>query len=70
MFDAIVFASTDLGFVARAARKEDDAGQMRLTKIGHLDPRHNLPKFNMPLELGLFPGSKQSPLHSFGLILR
>ena len=75
MFDAIVFAITDLGFVARPAREEDDAGEVRLTKIQriieeckygvhdisavHLDPRHNLPRFNMPLALRLFPGCKR-----------
>jgi len=33
MFDAIVFAITDLGFVARSAREEDDGGEFRLAKI-------------------------------------
>lgn len=75
MFDAIVFAITDLGFVARSAREDDDAGEFRLAKIQriiaeckfgvhdisavHLDAQHGLPRFNMPLELGLFLGCKQ-----------
>jgi len=33
MFDAIVFAVTDLGFVARSARQEDDGGEFRLAKM-------------------------------------
>jgi hypothetical protein len=74
IFDAIVFAITDLGFLARSAREEDDGGETRLAKIQRmigeckygvhdlsaveLDPRNNLPRFNMPLELGLFLGCK------------
>jgi hypothetical protein len=75
MFDAIVFAITDLGFVARSAREEDDGGEFRLAKIQRtieqcrygvhdisaveLDSTHHLPRFNMPLELGLFLGCKR-----------
>ena len=75
MFDAIVFAITDLGFVARSAREEDDGGEFRLAKIQRiieqcrygvhdisavmLDSSHKLPRFNMPLELGLFLGCKR-----------
>jgi hypothetical protein len=75
MFDAIVFTITDLGFVARSAREEDDAGDFRLAKIQRiieeckygvhdisaveLDTKHKLPRFNMPLELGLFLGCKR-----------
>ena len=33
IFDVIVFAITDLGFVARSAREEDDGGEFRLAKI-------------------------------------
>ncbi|BDC52708.1 hypothetical protein F183_A50230 [Bryobacterales bacterium F-183] len=75
MFDAIVFAITDLGFVARSAREEDDGGDFRLAKIQRiieqcrygvhdisavkLDTKYKLPRFNMPLELGLFLGCKR-----------
>lgn len=75
IFDAIVFAITDLGFVARSAREEDDAGEFRLAKIQRiieqctygvhdissveLDRQYKLPRFNMPLELGLFLGCKR-----------
>lgn len=75
MFEAIVFAVADLGFVARCAREEDDAGEVRLSKIERmieecrfgindlsaveLDTVTGLPRFNMPLELGLFLGCKR-----------
>lgn len=75
IFDAIVFAITDLGFVARSAREEDDAGDFRLAKIQRiiqeckfgihdisavrLDKKSGLPRFNMPLELGLFLACKR-----------
>lgn len=75
IFDAIVFAITDLGFVARSAREEDDGGEIRLAKIQRiieeckygvhdisavkLDGKHQLPRFNMPFELGLFLGCKR-----------
>ncbi|MCC6591247.1 MAG: hypothetical protein IT168_31465 [Bryobacterales bacterium] len=75
IFNAIVFAVYDLGFVARCALEEDDAGDYRLAKIERiieecrfgindlsavaLDAVTNLPRFNMPLELGLFFGCKR-----------
>ena len=34
MFEAIVFAVADLGFVARCAREEYDAGEVRLSADG------------------------------------
>ena len=74
IFSAIVFAVIELGFVARCARETDDSGEVRLAKIERiieeckfgihdisevgLDPVNNLPRFNMPLELGLFFGCK------------
>ena len=75
IFDAIVFAITDLGLVARSAREEDDGSEFRLAKIQRiieqckygihdisavkLDAKHKLPRFNMPLELGLFLGCRR-----------
>ena len=75
ILDGIVFAITDLGFVARSAREQDDGGEVRLAKIERiieqckygihdlsaveLDPINNLPRFNMPLELGSFLGCKR-----------
>ena len=75
IFSAIVFAVYDLGFVARCSLEDDDAGEIRLTKIQRiieecrygindlstvtLDSVTGLPRFNMPLELGLFLGCKR-----------
>lgn len=75
LFDALVFAVHDCGFVARGAREEDDSSRVRLEKlldiIGEcrfgihdlsrvtLDSKNHLPRFNMPLELGIFLGAKR-----------
>ena len=75
IFNAIVFAVYDLGFVARCSLEEDDAAEPRLSKIERmieecpfgindlsavaLDAISNLPRFNMPLELGLFLGCRR-----------
>ncbi|HEX3743884.1 MAG TPA: hypothetical protein VHW09_08135 [Bryobacteraceae bacterium] len=75
IFTAIVFAVYELGFVARCSLEDDDAGEVRLTKIQRiieecrygindlstvtLDTVTGLPRFNMPLELGLFLGCKR-----------
>ena len=74
ILNAIVFAIRDLGFVARCSLEVDDAGEARLAKIIRLIERcaygihdissiglgtsTNLPRFNMPLELGLYLGCK------------
>jgi hypothetical protein len=74
IFDAIVFAVHYLGFVARCALEVDDASEARLAKITRiikrctygihdisfvgLDAGTSLPRFNMPLELGLYLGCK------------
>ena len=75
MRDAIVFTVFDCGYVARCALEIDDASDARIEKIGRiiadskfgvhdicrteLDPDTNLPRFNMPLELGMFLGAKR-----------
>ena len=75
LFDAIVFAVHDCGFVARCALEEGDASQVRIDKIYNiiedcrygihdisrteLDEVSRLPRFNMPLELGIFLGAKR-----------
>ena len=75
ILDAIVFAIYGLGFVARSAREFDDGAEVRLAKIQRiieecrygihdisnvrLDEKTGLPRFNMPLELGLFLGCKR-----------
>lgn len=72
---ALVFTVHDCGFVARCAREIEDSGQVRLDKIYDLisqsrfgihdlsrtglDKVHGLPRFNMPLELGIFLGAKR-----------
>jgi len=74
VFNAIVFTIHDLGFTARCARERDDASENRLDKImGIIDQckyaihdlsradrnSKDLPRFNMPFELGLFLGCKK-----------
>jgi hypothetical protein len=74
LFDAIVFAVNDCGFVARCALEEDDGSQVRVQRIYEIiaacrlgihdlsrvevDKTTRLPRFNMPLELGAFLGAK------------
>jgi len=74
LLDALVFAVHDCGFVARCAQEIRDTGQVRIDKIvklieqckfgihdisrTELDPKTRLPRFNMPLELGIFLGAK------------
>ena len=75
IFNAIIFAIFDCGYVARCALEIDDAGQVRIDKIGRiiadskfgvhdisrteLDQHTELPRFNVPLELGMFLGAKR-----------
>ena len=74
IFHAIVFAIHDCGYVARCALEADDSGAVRIDKIlaiidqcklGIHDisrtelSEQNLPRFNMPLELGLFLGARR-----------
>lgn len=70
-----MFAVHDCGFVARCALEIDDGSQVRIDKVQRiiaacglgihdisrteLDSTWNLPRFNMPLELGLFLGAKR-----------
>lgn len=75
LFEAIVFAVLDCGFSPRCSLEIEDGSQIRIEKIfsiisdckfglhdlsrTELDPRNNLPRFNMPLELGMFLGAKR-----------
>lgn len=75
LFRAIIFAVQDLGLTARCALEESNAGETRIAKIQNiiaeckysvhdlsrteLDKAHQLPRFNMPLELGLDLGCKR-----------
>lgn len=75
IFRAIVFSVLRSGFVARSALETDDGAENRLLKIQHIiaqsrygihdisrtdvDGTPPLPRFNMPLELGMFIGAKR-----------
>lgn len=75
LFEAMVFAVLDCGFIPRCALEEDDASQVRIDKIYEiiadcrygihdisrieLDEPSGFPRFNMPLELGVFIGAKK-----------
>ena len=75
LFEAAVFAIFDCGFEARCALEDGDASRVRVQKIYDLiskskygihdisrvtlDHVHRLPRFNMPLELGLWLGAKR-----------
>jgi len=75
LFNAIVFAVYDIGFSPRSALETSNAGEFRLAKIMNLiseckysihdlsrieaDVTSGLPRFNMPLELGLDLGCRR-----------
>ena len=75
LFRAIVFTILRAGFRARCALETDDASETRFAKIQSIiegcrygihdlsrtgsDGDPPLPRFNMPLELGLFLGAKR-----------
>jgi len=81
-FNATVFTVIRSGFNPRCARENDDAGEVRYDKIcriikdcaygihdiskTELDPASNLPRFNMPFELGLFLGPPNSAARRSG----
>jgi len=74
-FQALVYAVVRSGFMPRCARENDDGGEVRIDKICRIisesrygvhdisktepDPTSGLPRFNMPLELGLFMGARK-----------
>ncbi len=74
-FRALVFAVIACGFNVRCAREMSDASETRIDKLyriidqsrfsihdlsrTELDPVNKLPRFNMPLELGIFLGAKR-----------
>lgn len=75
IFQALLFTIFACGFRPRSARELDDGGQTRIEKLYNLieecrygihdlsrtelDDDNQLPRFNMPLELGLFIGAKR-----------
>ena len=80
LYEAIIFAVLHCGFVIRCARERDDSGETRISKIVEiiresslgihdisrveLDETNGLPRFNMPLELGLFIGANSFSDHT------
>lgn len=87
LFNAIVFAVNDMGFRPISAKDESNAGETRFNKIQalieeckysihdisrtDLDVVTGLPRFNMPLELGLDLGCKRygKPYHQEKVLL-
>ncbi|HEX4965137.1 MAG TPA: hypothetical protein VF173_30290 [Thermoanaerobaculia bacterium] len=75
IFRSLVFAVADCGFVPRSALEKSDSGETRIEKLYRIirecryglhdisvtesDPINNLPRFNMPLELGIFLGARE-----------
>lgn len=75
MLHALVFTIHECGFWARCALEAEDSGEVRIRKIKRiirecrygihdisrveLDTANRLPRFNMPLELGLFLGAQE-----------
>lgn len=73
IFEALVWTVQDLGFSARCATERDDSGEVRVQKILQIIKESKygihdisraeilsdeLPRFNMPYELGLFVGCR------------
>lgn len=74
-FRALIFVIVRSGFSPRCARENDDGGEVRIEKIARIiaecrygvhdisktepDRASGLPRFNMPLELGLFLGARK-----------
>jgi hypothetical protein len=74
LLEAVAFAAYDCGFYPRASLEIEDSSQVRIEKITNiirecrlavhdisrteLDASTQLPRFNMPLELGIFLGAK------------
>jgi len=75
MLRALMFAIRDCGFIVRSALEVQDSSDLRFQKIVRIirasqyaihdisrvqfDRSTRLPRFNMPLELGLFLGAKE-----------
>lgn len=75
VFQSIIFTLAVCGLTPRCALEHEDAGMVRIEKIyrliekcdfgihdvsrTELDAINDLPRFNMPLELGLFLGAKK-----------
>jgi hypothetical protein len=73
--EAAVFAICDCGLIARCAKEDEDSSTPRVEKIYKLineskygihdisrvtlDSKNRLPRFNMPLELGIWLGARR-----------
>jgi hypothetical protein len=80
LFRALVFVIQECGFRARCSLEVEDSGEERIRKIKRIirecrygihdisrtepDPLSRLPRFNMPLELGLFLGAQEYGVRS------
>jgi len=79
IFYAIIFTIFDCGCIPRCPLEIEDSSEIRIEKIAkiileckygihdisrtELDKNTNLPRFNMPLELGMFLGAKRFGEH-------
>lgn len=75
LFHALVFTVHECGFISRCALESDDGSEIRMSKLYQiirdcalgihdlsrttLDSANRLPRFNMPLELGMYLGAKR-----------
>jgi hypothetical protein len=73
IFEVVIFTKHACGFYARCALENADSDQVKLDKIikmigecelsihdlSRVDTHGQLPRFNMPLELGLFLGAQK-----------
>jgi hypothetical protein len=75
IFQSIIFTVFDCGYTPRCSLEIEDSSEVRIDKIARviadckygihdisrteLDKDTNLPRFNMPLELGMFLGAKR-----------
>ncbi len=74
LFPCLVFAVKDCGFIPRCALELNNSGEARIEKLYRIIReskygihdisrtelnRHGLPRFNMPLELGIFLGASK-----------
>lgn len=74
LFEAVIFAITASGYRIRCALEEDDSGDIRIDKLDRLIREsplsvhdlsrtelgaNDLPRFNMPFELGLAIGARR-----------
>lgn len=74
LFHALVFTVHECGFISRCALESEDGSEIRIDKLYRiirdcalgihdlsrttLDTANRLPRFNMPLELGIYLGAK------------